>query len=48
MKDPSPFLGEKYAKHSYEYAFNFYWGEKTEYLNINIHAILMPIYFLIS
>ena len=28
IKDPSPFLGRKYAKHWYEYVFNFYWGER--------------------
>ena len=28
IKDPSPFLGGKYAKHWYEYVFNFYWGER--------------------
>jgi len=24
IKDPSPFLGGKYAKHCYGYVFNFY------------------------
>jgi len=43
IKDPSPFLGGKYAKHWHEYVFNFYLGEKNEHLAyINIYAIFMP------
>jgi hypothetical protein len=44
IKDPSAFLrGKKYAKHLYEFVFNFYLGEKNEYLAyINIYAILVP------
>ena len=43
MKDPSIFLGGKYAKHLCELVFNFYLGEKNEHLAyINMNAILMP------
>ena len=44
IKDPSAFLrGKQYAKHLYEFVFNFYLGEKNEYLAYtNIYAILMP------
>ena len=44
IKDPSAFLGEKkYAKHLYEFVFNFYLGEKNEHLAYNnTYAILMP------
>ena len=45
IKNPSPFLGGKHAKYLYEFVFNFYSGEKNEYLAYTyIDAIPMPIF----
>ena len=44
MKDPSIFLGGKYAKHLCELVFNFYLGEKNEHpAHTYTYAIYMPI-----